>query len=271
MKFIRVIATIFYTLFFGIPIIWLLLTSIKSEIQIGSRDLIIFPENPSWSNYEVAVTRSGIGRSAFNSFWLSLVSALITTLITAPAAYLVAQSRGWLSKITTGWILSSQVFPSLLTVIPLFLLYVKIGLYDKFIGAIILYVIFNLPFALWIQRGFVKNIPSEVIEASRIDGASGTKLLRTIIFPLLLPGSVVVLIYTFINCWNNFLIAVVFLQGNEKQTLTTQMARFIGTEGQGLLGPLAAATVLAITPSLILFAVLQRKFSTNLISGSVKG
>jgi multiple sugar transport system permease protein len=81
----------------------------------------------------------------------------------------------------------------------------------------------------------------------------------------------VVLIYTFINCWNNFLIAVVFLQGNEKQTLTTQMARFIGTEGQGLLGPLAAATVLAITPSLILFAVLQRKFSTNLISGSVKG
>jgi len=271
MKFIRVFATIFYTLFFGIPIIWLLLTSIKSEIQIGSRDLIIFPDNPAWNNYEVAVTRSGIGRSAFNSFWLSLVSALITTLVTAPAAYLVAQSRGWLAKVTTGWILSSQVFPSLLTVIPLFLLYVKIGLYDKFIGAIILYVIFNLPFALWIQRGFVKNIPSEVIEASRIDGAAGTKLLRTIIFPLLLPGSVVVMIYTFINCWNNFLIAVVFLQGNEKQTLTTQMARFIGTEGQGLLGPLAAATVLAITPSLILFAVLQRKFSTNLISGSVKG
>ncbi|MEN9293668.1 MAG: hypothetical protein RIT31_433, partial [Actinomycetota bacterium] len=68
MKIIRVIATIFYTLFFAIPIVWLLLTSIKSEIQIGSSDLIIFPDNPSWSNYEIAVTRSGIGRSAFNSF-----------------------------------------------------------------------------------------------------------------------------------------------------------------------------------------------------------
>jgi multiple sugar transport system permease protein len=271
MKVVRVIATIFYTLFFAIPILWLLLTSIKSEIQIGSRDLIIFPDNPSWSNYEVAVTRSGIGRSAFNSFWLSAVSALITTLVTAPAAYLVAQSKGVLSRVTTGWILSSQVFPSLLTVIPLFLIYVKIGLYNNYIGAIILYVIFNLPFALWIQLGFVRNIPGEIIEAGRIDGASGLKLLKTIIFPLLLPGSIVVMIYTFINCWNNFLIAVVFLQGNEKQTLTTQMARFIGTEGQGLLGPLAAATVLSITPSLILFAVLQRKFSTNLISGSVKG
>lgn len=270
MRFLRVAGTIFYTLFFGIPIIWLLLTSIKSEIQIGSRDLIIFPDNPSWSNYQVAVTRSGIGRAAFNSFWLSTVSAIITTIITAPAAYLVAQSRGWLSKVTTGWILSSQVFPSLLTVIPLFLIYVNIGLYNNYIGAIILYVIFNLPFALWIQKGFVNKIPREIIEASRIDGASGLKFLRTIIFPLLLPGSIVVIIYTFINCWNNFLVAVVFLQGNEKQTLTTQMARFIGTEGQGLLGPLAAATVLAVTPSLILFAILQRKFSTNLISGAVK-
>lgn len=271
MKFLRVFATIFYTAFFGIPILWLFLASIKSEIQIGSRDLIIFPDNPSWSNYEIALTRSGIGRSAFNSAWLSLVSALITTLVTAPAAYLVAQSKGWLSKITTGWILSSQVFPSLLTVLPLFLIYVKIGLYNNFIGAIILYVIFNLPFALWIQKGFVNNIPSEIVEAGRIDGAGGLKLLRTIIFPLLLPGSIVVMVYTFINCWNNFLIAVVFLQGNEKQTLTTQMARFIGTEGQGLLGPLAAATILAIAPSLILFTLLQRKFSTNLISGSVKG
>jgi multiple sugar transport system permease protein len=182
----------------------------------------------------------------------------------------VAQSRGWFSKVTTGWVLSSQVFPSLLTVFPLFLIYVKIGLFNSFIGAIILYVIFNLPFCLWLQRGFVKNVPSEILEAGRIDGASGLKVLRYVVFPLILPGSIVVFIYAFINTWNNFLVATVFLQGGEKQTLTTQLARFIGTDGLGLFGPFAAATVLSVIPTLLLFIVLQRKFTANLVAGAVK-
>lgn len=271
MKTLRVIGTVFFTLFFGIPIMWLVTTSLKTELQIGSRQMTWFPTELNWNNYSIAVQRSGMGRAAFNSFWLSLVSALITTMVTAPAAYLIAQSKGWLTKVSSAWVLSSQVFPSLLTIIPLFLFYVKIGLYNNFIGVIILYVLINLPFSIWIQRGFAKNIPSEIIEASRIDGASGLKMMHYIVFPLLLPGSIVVCIYTFISCWNNFVIAVVFLQGSEKQTLTTQMARFIVPDGVGLLGPLAAATVIAIIPALILFGILQRKFSTNLIAGSVKG
>ena len=201
---------------------------------------------------------------------MSTVSAFITTVVTAPAAFLVAQSRGLFSKVATGWVLSSQVFPSILTVFPLFLIYVKIGLFNNFAGAIILYVIFNLPFSLWLQRGFVKNVPTEILEAGRIDGASGLKVLRYLVFPLILPGSIVVFIYTFINTWNNFLVATVFLQGNEKQTLTTQLARFIGTEGLGLFGPFAAATVLSVIPTLILFIVLQRKFTANLVAGAVK-
>jgi multiple sugar transport system permease protein len=182
----------------------------------------------------------------------------------------VAQSRGWFSKVATGWVLSSQVFPSILTVFPLFLIYVKIGLFNTFAGAIILYVIFNLPFSLWLQRGFVKNVPTEFLEAGRIDGAYGLKVLRYVVFPLILPGSIVVFIYAFINTWNNFLVATVFLQGNEKQTLTTQLARFIGTEGLGLFGPFAAATVLSVIPTLLLFIVLQRKFTANLVAGAVK-
>jgi ABC-type glycerol-3-phosphate transport system permease component len=91
-----------------------------------------------------------------------------------------------------------------------------------------------------------------------------------VVFPLILPGSIVVFIYAFINTWNNFLVATVFLQGNEKQTLTTQLARFIGTEGVGLFGPFAAATVLSVIPTLLLFIVLQRKFTANLVAGAVK-
>jgi len=128
----------------------------------------------------------------------------------------------------------------------------------------------NWPFSLWLQRGFVKNVPTEILEASRIDGASGLKVLRYVVFPLILPGSIVVFIYAFINTWNNFLVATVFLQGGEKQTLTTQLARFIGTEGLGLFGPFAAATVLSVIPTLLLFIVLQRKFTANLVAGAVK-
>jgi multiple sugar transport system permease protein len=91
-----------------------------------------------------------------------------------------------------------------------------------------------------------------------------------VVFPLILPGSIVVFIYAFINTWNNFLVATVFLQGGEKQTLTTQLARFIGTDGLGLFGPFAAATVLSVIPTLLLFIVLQRKFTANLVAGAVK-
>jgi len=270
MKTLRVIGTVFFTIFFGLPLFWLVSTSLKQELQIGSSDLIWFPTKPDWENYSEAVNRSGILVAAWNSLWMSALSAFITTAVTAPAAYLVAQSRGWFSKVATGWVLSSQVFPSILTVFPLFLIYVKIGLFNTFTGAIILYVIFNLPFSLWLQRGFVKNVPTEILEAGRIDGASGLKVLRYVVFPLILPGSIVVFIYAFINTWNNFLVATVFLQGNEKQTLTTQLARFIGTEGLGLFGPFAAATVLSVIPTLLLFIVLQRKFTANLVAGAVK-
>ena len=97
MKTLRVIGTVFFTIFFGLPLFWLVATSLKQEIEIGGNDLIWFPGKPDWANYSEAVGRSGILLAAWNSLWLSTVSAFITTAVTAPAAYLVAQSRGWFS------------------------------------------------------------------------------------------------------------------------------------------------------------------------------
>jgi multiple sugar transport system permease protein len=169
------------------------------------------------------------------------------------------------------WILISQVFPLSLLIIPLFLSMQRLNLINSQFGLILIYVIINIPFSLWLLRSFVLNIPKELEEAARIDGATTAYMIRTVILPLLLPGMVVVAIFTFVNVWNEFFFALVFLSDPEKATLPLKLAQFLGSEGRGRFGALAAATVMAIIPALVMFGIIQRKFSDNFLAGAVKG
>jgi multiple sugar transport system permease protein len=156
-------------------------------------------------------------------------------------------------------------------IIPIFLTLQRLSLINTRPGLILIYVIINLPFALWLLRGFVLSIPRELEEAAQIDGASFTEIIRNVIFPLLAPGLIVVATFTFINVWNEFFFALVILSDPEKSTLPLKLAQFLGAEGRGLFGALAAATTLAIIPSLALFTLIQKRFSDNFLAGAVKG
>lgn len=265
------VALAFYLVFLGFPLLWLLSTSLKSSGEINSLAVNLIPEQFAWGNYPQALDRQNLIRSAGNSLFVSVITMVVTTLVSMPAAYALARFRGKLRAAGTAWILVSQVFPAILLIIPLFIVLRTLQLNDTMFGLILVYVTFTLPFTLWMLQGYVAAIPRDLEEAGSMDGAKRFTVLRLIVFPLLVPGLVATAMFTFVAAWNEFFLALVLIQSPELYTLPLTLRTFIGLEGQTQLGPLAAGAVLATIPSLIIFGLLQRRLTSGSLAGAVKG
>lgn len=260
-----------FLLFLGFPLLWLLSASFKSSGELNSLAVNLLPAEWDFSNYASALERQNLLPAAANSLLVSITTMVITVLLSMPMAYALARLKGRLRATGTVWILTSQVFPSILIIIPLFLVLRSINLNDTLFGLILVYVTFTLPFTLWMLQGYVAAIPPELEEAGEMDGASRVTILRTIILPLLAPGLVATAMFTFVSAWNEFFLALVLLQSPELYTLPIALRSFLGAEGQTQLGPLAAGAILATIPSLIIFSILQKKLTGGMLAGAVKG
>lgn len=264
-------AVFLFVMFLGFPFLWMFITSFKTPIELLELNQSIIPKGFYIQNYIDILEKRGLVRSAGNSLIVAFASTLLTMIVAIPAGYAIARLRSLYANAATGWILFSQVFPLSLVIIPLFLAVRSLGLLDSLAGLILIYVVANLPFALWMLRGYVANIPVDLEEAAAIDGASMYQILRNIVIPLLTPGIVATSLFTLLNSWNEFFFALVLIQSPEKETLPLTLARFVGSEGQVLLGPLAAGAFLATIPSLVVFGIIQRRISSGLLAGAVKG
>ena len=265
------VALLGYVVFLGFPLLWLLSTAFKSPAELSQLTPTLFPVEWTWSNFEVAFSESQLPGALRNSFVVAVATAIITTLVALPAAYAIARYRSAVRNATIGWILISQVFPFILIVIPLFIVLKQIGLINTLPGLVIVYVVWALPFTLWMLQGYVAAIPRDLEEAASTDGANRFVILRAIIFPLLLPGLVATSMFAFINAWNEFFFALVIIQDPALQTAPLLLARYVGAEGSVNLGPLAATALITTLPSLIIFSIIQRKLVSGMLSGSVKG
>lgn len=270
-KFLRYLALAGYLVFLGFPLLWLLSTSLKSSRELNSLTVTLLPKEWAWGNYPLAFERADLLTAAGNSFLVAIATMVITIVISMPMAYALSRFKGKLRAVGTVWILTSQVFPTILIVIPLFLILRTLHLNDTLLGLILVYVTFTLPFTLWMLQGYVAAIPTDLEEAGAVDGASRFSVLRLIVFPLLVPGLVATAMFTFVAAWNEFFLALVLIQSPEYYTLPIALRAFVGAEGQTQIGPLAAASVLATIPSLIIFGILQKKLTGSMLAGAVKG
>jgi multiple sugar transport system permease protein len=260
-----------YLIFLGFPLLWMLSVSFKGPRELVELHPHLIPSHATVQNYRDAVTQNGLLHSAWNSTKVATATAILTTLVGLPAAYVLARQKGLISKLGLGWILLSQMFPLVLIIIPLFLLLRDLHLTNSLIGLVLVYMVWTLPFILWMLQSYVRGIPRDVEEAAMVDGASRLYVLRTVIAPLLAPGVVVTALFAFITSWNEFFFALVLLQTPDKTTLPLRLAQFVGIEGIVRLGPLAASALLATVPSLLLFTIIQRWLTRGLLSGAVKG
>ncbi|MEV0774179.1 carbohydrate ABC transporter permease [Streptomyces sp. NPDC050433] len=264
------LALLCYLVFLAFPFLWLISTAFKPARELGSLHPTWIPDSPTLENFRQAFDEQPLLRAAGNSLTVALGAALISVVIATPMAYVMARRRSRLATAATGWVVVSQAFPFVLVIIPLFLVLKNLHLINSLFGLIMVYVVWSLPFALWMLVGYVRAVPAELEEAAAVDGAGRLRTLVSVTVPLLAPGIVATTMFAFITAWNEFFFALVLLKSPEKQTLPVILTHFLGAEGVADLGPLAAAAFLATIPSLVIFAIIQRRITGGMLAGAVK-
>jgi ABC-type glycerol-3-phosphate transport system permease component len=252
------------------PIFWMASSSLKPAPELFARHLTMLPVNVTLENYWNVWQGTSFPTFFWNSFKVAAISTFFTVVISMYAAYALARIR-FPGRYAYGLLLLvTQMFPHILLVIPLFLIIQRLGLFNTHAALVIAYTAFSLPFTIWMLRGFFEAIPEELEEAAAIDGASQLTTFHRVILPLAGPGLAAVTMFGFIRGWNEFLFALVFLQGRELFTLPIGLASFQEefTFRWDLI--MAGASIITL-PVLFFFLLMQRFIVQGLLGGAVKG
>jgi multiple sugar transport system permease protein len=261
--------TLLFVVGWAFPIFWSVLNSFKSE-----KDVLAYPPKlffePTWAAYrDVLFGAQSILPNLWSSTVISVGTTVLTMVLAIPAAYALARLKVPGRRMTGFYVLVTQMLPPVGIIIPYFLLLRNIGWMDTYHGIIIIYLSFSLPFAIWLMVSYFEDIPFEMEEAAAVDGASRLTTLRRIILPQAKGGIAVTVVFVFLNAWNEFLFAVV-LSGNTVRPVTIAMFNFVSVE-QTLWAQLAAVSVIAMLPVVILGVVAQSHIVKGLTVGAVKG
>jgi multiple sugar transport system permease protein len=254
------------------PVYWLITISLKQEIDQFASPPLWFRFTPTLRHYEAIFSQDAFGRYLFNSVVVSTCSTLIALALGLPAAYGLVRFR-WPKDWARGigfWILSNRMLPPIVTIIPLFLMLREVRLLNSLTGLILVDVGLNLPFVVWMMRGFVEDLPVEIEEAAMLDGESRLGVLLRIVLPLVRPGLAATAVFCMIVAWNEFLFALILSQTESAMTLPVGIAAHV-TQYEIQWGAMSAAGVLAMLPVLIFASAAQRYFVRGLSMGAIKG
>lgn len=260
---------IFFAVVFLYPIVWLVLNSFKTQPELFSSPWGL-PSEPTLDNYQRAFTEANLGRYFLNSVIVTGSVVVLSTLLSAMAAFGITRLRWKLSKVVLGLFLLGMTIPMHAAVVPLFDIFNRLDLVNHYPSVIIPHIVFTMPMAIMILVGFFENIPREVEEAAVIDGCSIFRVFWRIVCPMVVPSLVTVAVITFITSWNELLFPQVFLSDPDMMTLPVGLTAFQGRYSTDYVG-MIAAVVITIIPTIIIYTLLHKKIVGGMTAGAVKG
>lgn len=251
------------------PIYWMVITSLQTTEEVFAVPPNFISE-PSMNNYWSVVFDTDLLLWLCNSLIVSVSSTALALLIGTPAAFALSRFRYRGRTFFSLLILTTQMIPTLVLIIPLFQIFVQFGIRDSLLGLILGNFAFSLPVVVWMMKAMLDGVPQEIEQAARIDGASWLQILLYVTGPLVLPGLAATTAYAFLDAWDEYMLARTIISSPENWVASLGIASFVGQ----YLTPLnlvMAAAVLFSLPPVLLFLLIQRQFVTGLSAGAVKG
>lgn len=256
-------------IFSAFPLLWLFMCSIKSSSDLLTNPTSLFPTKATLENYYNVMVNLKLGVNIKNSLIVSLATTLIATVVSSMAAYGIIRFFPKLGNAMSKMLIMTYMFPAIVLVIPYAVVMGKIGLTNTRLGLIIVYLSFNVPYAVWLLTGFFKTVPLEIEEAARIDGAGRIQTFRKVVLPLVAPGLVATAIYMFINSWNEFLYALILTSSSDITTLSIKLHTMQGADVLNW-GDMMAACMVVVLPSVVFFCFIQKYIAGGMTEGAVK-
>ncbi|GMO29652.1 MAG: carbohydrate ABC transporter permease [Spirochaetaceae bacterium] len=257
-----------YAIFALFPILWMFLMSLKSDAEVVTT---VFNFTPTFSNYEIVLFRpeSDYIKAFLQNLGVSTGAVLLTVLAGVPAAYALARYD---FKNKEGWafqILSFKFAPEILVILPIYLIFERIGLYDTYFGLIWVYQLITMPLLIWVVRGYFEDISVEIEQAAQLDGYSWYEVFFKVLLPLIKPGLVASGLLAFIFAWNSYTFPLL-LSGTNVQTITITSLRYLASDSVHY-GQVAVAAIIAVLPEIIICLFIQKHLVRGLSFGAVKG
>jgi multiple sugar transport system permease protein len=252
------------------PLIWIFKMSIITRAELFQSPPTILPANPTSQEYAQIFSDPAFQQALLNSAIISGITTVVCLFFGSIAAYAIARLRFRFKSPVMTLILAISFFPAVAIIAPLFLQYSALGLIDTYWAAIISDTVFALPLTVWLLVAFFKELPKDLEEAAKVDGATTIQAFRKVIVPLAAPGVFTTAILTFIFAWNEFLFATTFLFTPDTQPVTVVIPNFASQYTVDY-GAQAAAAVVVTVPLVILVLIFQRRIVSGLTAGAVKG
>lgn len=259
-----------FTVFTLFPFYWFLCTSLKEESSIMELPLRYIPTPFTLDNYKNMLSSMGFGRYFLNGLFVSLTTTLLIMVIAIWGGFALSRYKFRGKKGTFFLLLITQMLPGVVILIPLFTIFNKLHLINSLWSLVIVNTTVNLPFCMIMMSGFFSGIPTTLEEAAQIDGCSIWKAIFRIVVPSVMPGVVSSAAFAFVNSWNEFVYALNFINDSDKFTLPVGLSMMKG-EFTVNYGGLAAGTIVALIPVLIVFCFIQKYLVQGLSAGAVKG
>lgn len=250
------------------PILWMFVTSFKTE-----QEAIQFPPTfffePTLENWRVALFSSPFLEYLQNTVIITFFAILLALVLGVPTAYAMSFYQTKRTDSSLLWMMSTRMLPPAGVIVPLYIIFLRLNLLDTHLGLIILYAAMNFPLVVWMMRSFMLEIPYEIIEAARLDGATLIDEFRRVLLPLLIPGLAATALLSMIFTWNEFFLAV-NLTSRDASPLSVYVSTFKAAQGDLFIAKMSAAATAAVIPVLIAGWVAQRQLVTGLTMGAIK-